>query len=81
MGAQLPNSNSTTCKRLDGRNLVTEWQQMRQAEGASYAYLANTKQLQDLDVDNVEYVMGKREETIIKTMFVSVNGVSTMLLH
>ncbi|XP_018019831.1 membrane-bound alkaline phosphatase isoform X2 [Hyalella azteca] len=58
LGAQFDNSTATSCRRLDGLNLAHKWQEMRQAEGASYAYVTNTGQLRDVNIDNAEFILG-----------------------
>ncbi|KAA0192006.1 hypothetical protein HAZT_HAZT001563, partial [Hyalella azteca] len=58
MGAPLTNSTTTSCRRLDGQNLALKWQERRQSENASYAYVTNTRQLKDVDINNTEFILG-----------------------
>lgn len=59
MGAGLDPSEKKKCERSDGRNLVTEWQQAKTAEGSSTAYLTTTADLQAVDAENTDYIMGE----------------------
>lgn len=58
MGAGLEPDAEKKCVRSDGRNLVTEWQQAKAAEGASTAYLTTTEDLMNVDPKNTDYIMG-----------------------
>ncbi|XP_071535397.1 alkaline phosphatase-like [Panulirus ornatus] len=46
------------CPRSDGRNLVKEWQEDKMAEGATPAYVTNTRQLRDVDPEATDFLMG-----------------------
>ena len=58
MGAQFQNSTSSTCKREDGRNLVEEWVDHKRRLGTTAAYVTNRQQMEELDLDNTDYLMG-----------------------
>ncbi|XP_068249172.1 alkaline phosphatase-like [Palaemon carinicauda] len=58
MGAPLEEGAKPKCVRNDGRNLVEKWQQDRDAAGKTNAYVTNTRQLRDLDVEDTEYILG-----------------------
>lgn len=60
MGAQTSNSTSTACKRLDGLNLAKKWQQMREIDGVSHAYVTNTQEMENIDLSNTEHIMGEK---------------------
>ena len=45
-------------KRVDGRDLIVEWVQDM---GDKAAYVWNKSQLDHLDVDNTEHLLGKRQ--------------------
>lgn len=60
MGAGVEPEAEKKCERSDGRNLVTEWQQAKEAEGASTAYLTTTEDLINVDAENTDYIMGER---------------------
>ncbi|CAL4126004.1 unnamed protein product [Meganyctiphanes norvegica] len=46
------------CTRSDGRNLVQEWMEDKDNQSKSHAYVTSTQQLNDLDLNNTEYIMG-----------------------
>ncbi|XP_042892927.1 membrane-bound alkaline phosphatase-like [Penaeus japonicus] len=46
------------CRRADGRDLVDEWLGEKRKQGRTSAYVTSAKQLQNLDVENVDYIMG-----------------------
>lgn len=50
------------CSRIDGRNLVEEWLLEKQKNNNTAKYVTNTEELQNLDVEDVDYIMG--EETL-----------------
>ncbi|KAG8264606.1 hypothetical protein J6590_008544 [Homalodisca vitripennis] len=47
-----------SCSRKDGRNLIKHWIDEKEREGLRHAYLSTTDDLNKLDIDNVDYVMG-----------------------
>ncbi|XP_022822920.1 membrane-bound alkaline phosphatase-like [Spodoptera litura] len=58
----LPNSTvdeeGSRGKRLDGRNLIEEWQESKRAQNVSYRYVWNREQLMDAAEDLPEYLLG-----------------------
>jgi len=46
-------------QRLDNRNLITEWLKIRRDSNAKVAYVGNKTQLQSLDVNKTDYLLGK----------------------
>ncbi|XP_063234129.1 alkaline phosphatase-like [Bacillus rossius redtenbacheri] len=47
-----------SCRRQDGRELVSAWRQDKEARGLRHAVLANTRDLRQMDVDDTDYVLG-----------------------
>ncbi|XP_037824116.1 membrane-bound alkaline phosphatase-like [Lucilia sericata] len=45
-------------QRTDGRNLIEEWQMIKQQQNKRAAYVSNKNDLNDLDLDNTDYLMG-----------------------
>ncbi|KAF2352207.1 Alkaline phosphatase [Trinorchestia longiramus] len=58
MGAQLPGSTSSGCRRADGRNLAHDWQNTWKALGSTFAYVTNTRELKEVDTLTTEHIMG-----------------------
>ncbi|XP_066946181.1 alkaline phosphatase-like [Macrobrachium rosenbergii] len=58
MGNPKNDGEKQKCPRSDGRNLVKKWQQDREAEGETNAYVTTTHELRSLDVNNTDYIMG-----------------------
>ncbi|XP_063234131.1 alkaline phosphatase-like [Bacillus rossius redtenbacheri] len=56
-GPSDPVENST-CRREDGLELTSVWQQDKRKRGVTYSVLNNTQDLRQLDVNNTDYVMG-----------------------
>ncbi|XP_014273669.1 alkaline phosphatase [Halyomorpha halys] len=56
----LPNDpvSNKTCVRADGRNLLAEWAEAKESEGASYAMPQNTRDLLNIDVSQTDYILG-----------------------
>lgn len=44
--------------RTDGRNLIEEWQNLQRVKQRKFNYVWNKSQLQRLDLDNTDYVLG-----------------------
>lgn len=59
MGAQTQKDSEKYCVRSDGRNLVEEWMNYKDAQGETRAYVTTTGELHSLDVENTEYIMGE----------------------
>uniref|UniRef100_A0A1B6IP91 alkaline phosphatase n=1 Tax=Homalodisca liturata TaxID=320908 RepID=A0A1B6IP91_9HEMI len=47
-----------SCSRKDGRDLIKHWIDEKKREGLRHAYLSTTDDLNKLDIDNVDFVMG-----------------------
>lgn len=58
MGAPLGNSYSS-CPRGDGRNLVEEWRLEKERRGERAAYVTNTAELLNVDLNSTGYLMGE----------------------
>lgn len=62
----LPDKN--TCSRTDGRDLIDEWIKDKASKQLSYQYLSNVSDINSLDTENTEYILGKCPKYIhIKT--------------
>lgn len=48
------------CYSVDGRHLMDDWAANKQSRGLRHAVVQNTQQLNDLDTDNTDYVLGKK---------------------
>ena len=48
-----------SCVRTDGRDLIAEWAQIKESEGARYAVVNNTKDLLNVDTSNTDFLLGK----------------------
>lgn len=46
------------CRRNDSRNLINEWIERQKSMSAKYAYVNNTGGLKNLDVQNVDNLLG-----------------------
>ncbi|XP_066997528.2 membrane-bound alkaline phosphatase isoform X2 [Anabrus simplex] len=53
-------------KRLDGRDLVQEWQKQKESSGFRGQYIWNRKQLLSLNYTNVDYLLGLFEGSHMK---------------
>ena len=66
-GGRLPMGSVTgiidmlTCTRTDGRNLTDEWIKSKEAHGNSVQYVQNAAELLSVDVQNTDYLIGKRK--------------------
>ncbi|XP_045602749.1 alkaline phosphatase isoform X2 [Procambarus clarkii] len=58
LGAPLEDNAEKKCVRTDGRNLVDEWKKVKTSQGETNAYVTTTRELQSLDTENTEYIMG-----------------------
>eukprot|EP00397_Hematodinium_sp_SG-2012_P034091 GEMP01036519.1.p1 GENE.GEMP01036519.1~~GEMP01036519.1.p1 ORF type:complete len:570 (+),score=35.91 GEMP01036519.1:238-1947(+) len=58
MGNPLEDDAKKKCIRTDGRNLVKEWQNDKDAQGKSNAYVTTTKELRSVDINDTEYLIG-----------------------
>ncbi|KAM7348585.1 membrane-bound alkaline phosphatase-like [Cochliomyia hominivorax] len=45
-------------QRLDGRNLIEEWLSIKEQENKRAAYVSNKNDLNNLDLENTDYLMG-----------------------
>ncbi|KAH8412571.1 hypothetical protein KR009_003177 [Drosophila setifemur] len=45
-------------KSSDGRDLIRDWRQLKEAEGASHAVVQNNRELWNLNGENVDYLLG-----------------------
>lgn len=52
------NPDKNMCTRTDGRNLTSEWIQDKRSRQLSYHYLSNKNDLNSLDAEGTEYVLG-----------------------
>ena len=50
-------------RRIDGRNLIEEWQENKKARNTSYQYVWNREQLMDAAADLPEYLLGLFESS------------------
>lgn len=48
-----------SCKSSDGRNLIRDWSIDKEARKLLHATVANNEELDRLNVENVDYVLGK----------------------
>ncbi|XP_037774007.1 alkaline phosphatase-like [Penaeus monodon] len=46
------------CRRADGRDLVEAWAAEKKAQGKTAAYVTSAEMLRDLQVEDVDYIMG-----------------------
>ncbi|XP_063829747.1 membrane-bound alkaline phosphatase-like [Ostrinia nubilalis] len=53
----------STGRRYDNRNLIQEWQENKEAQGASYAYVWNRDQLMNVSSSLPDYLLGLFEGT------------------
>lgn len=44
--------------RVDGRNLIKEWEEKMEAKGNAYKFIWNATQLRNLEVNQYDYVLG-----------------------
>lgn len=51
-----------SCTATDGRNLINDWQNDKRERELRYAVVENTEQLNDLNVEDTDYLLGKRHE-------------------
>lgn len=58
MGAPREEDAEKSCIRTDGRNLVEDWLNYKDARGETRAYITTTEELHSLDAENTEYIMG-----------------------
>ncbi|CAH1406609.1 unnamed protein product [Nezara viridula] len=49
---------ATTCKRLDGLNLIAEWARRMENKKVKFALPKNRKELLDMDTSKTDYVLG-----------------------
>lgn len=47
-----------SCAAADGRNLIDDWQNDKRDRQVSYAVVENNEQLDNLNVENTDYVLG-----------------------
>jgi len=47
------------CVRTDGRNLINEWIKDKQSRQLSFQYLADENDINSLDVEHTEYILGR----------------------
>lgn len=58
MGAGIEPNAKPRCVRTDGRNLVTEWKEQKEAKGATATYVTTTGDLLNVDTENTDFIMG-----------------------
>ena len=46
------------CVRTDGRDLIAEWAQGKESEGARYAVVNNTRSLLNVDTNTTDFILG-----------------------
>lgn len=62
-----------SCIATDGRNLIDDWQNDKRDRQLSYAVVKNNEQLNNLNVENTDYVLGtydthtNKQNRMIKT--------------
>lgn len=47
------------CVSADGRHLIQDWKNSKRTEGLRHVVVQNNQELNNLDVDSVDYVLGK----------------------
>jgi Alkaline phosphatase len=52
-----------SCKRRDGKDLVQEWALDKTRRGYSYKYVTHTEELDMLNVDKTDFLLGKEVAT------------------
>lgn len=52
-------------QRLDKRDLITEWLNIDRSPGSNKAYVGNRSQLESLNVNETDYLLGKQSFIII----------------
>lgn len=58
MGASLNEKPDDFCYRTDRRNLAEEWKQEKERRGERVAYVTTTRELQNVDLNSTDYLMG-----------------------
>ncbi|KAK4307956.1 hypothetical protein Pmani_020316 [Petrolisthes manimaculis] len=58
MGAPSNVDDDYDCYRTDGRNLVEEWKQEKERRGEKAAYVTNTGELLNVDLNSTDFLMG-----------------------
>lgn len=57
---EIPNGpDKNMCVRTDGRDLIDEWIKDKKSRQLSYQYLSNTNDLNSLDTERTEYILGR----------------------
>lgn len=59
MGVPLNEKPDAYCPRSDGRNLVEEWKEERERRGESVAYVTSTRELQNVDLNSTDFLLGE----------------------
>lgn len=54
-------SDKNMCTRTDGKNLINEWIRDKAFRGLSHKFLDNIYDINMLDTENTDYVLGKYE--------------------
>lgn len=49
------------CVRSDGRDLIKEWIKDKKTKKLSHQYLANLNDIQSLDTERTDYILGRWE--------------------
>lgn len=59
--------DKNVCARTDGRNLVKEWIEDKAAKQLSYQYLSDESDINLLDTERTEYVLGEHTTCLRST--------------
>lgn len=52
-------SNPWNCQRNDGRNLIEEYKKDKESRGLKYGVVSNNKELQSLNYNETDYLIGR----------------------
>ena len=57
------------CKRSDNKDLVGAWKADKKLQGKTHLYMENRTQLLDTNLENVDYIFGKKNSRELIVLF------------
>lgn len=61
MSTKDPEEPELEGRRLDGRNLITEWLKNKKENQVEAEYVWNKKQLEEIDTEQIDHLLGEKK--------------------